>query len=208
MIALLLWTLLARPSAQARTPVDVVLMVDVSRSVAYGIVRPDRTLVHDAGVALASALEPGDAARVGTFGDAIVLDTTRLHDGASVRAAADALGDRLGGASPIWDALATAASALAVGAGRRAIVVVTDGRSTGNRLGFAEALDRLQRAHIPVFVVGLDRSRLPLPDPGARLITLAGATGGTCLFVERPVMGAAIARAVTVLRAGATATAR
>ena len=201
MIALLLCALLASRAAQAKAPLDVVVMVDVSHSVTFGLVKRDRTLLHDAGIALAGAIQSGDAARIGTFGDTIVLDRGRLRDAAAIRSAADGLGERIGGASPIWDALVTAASALADGSGRRGIVLVTDGRSTGNRIGFAEALDRLQRARIPVFVVSLDKSDRPLPDPGARLVKLAQATGGDCLFVDRPVMGAAIGRAVRALRA-------
>jgi Mg-chelatase subunit ChlD len=205
MTALLLAAVIASQAARPAVPldvVDVVLMVDVSHSVAYGVIKRDRLLLHDAGSALADAFEPGDAVRVGTFGREIVLDRTRLHDAAAIRAAADALGDRIGGASPIWDALVTAADALQDGTGRRAILLVTDGRSTANRIGFAEALDRLQRARVPVFVVSLDRNARPLPDPGARLTKLADTTGGTCLFVERPALAGAIRRAMTTLRAG------
>src|SRR5262249_27450626 len=140
-IVLLLSALLTGPAARAGSPLDVVVMVDVSHSVAVGVVKRDRALLHDAGIALAGALRPGDAARLGTFGDTIALDTTRLREAAAIRSAADALGERIGGASPIWYALVTAASALADGSGRRGIVLVTDGRSTGNRIGFAEALD-------------------------------------------------------------------
>jgi von Willebrand factor type A domain len=200
MIAIVLAALLAQAAAPPKPALDVVLMIDVSQSVAYGVVKRDRLLVSDAGAALADAMQPGDAARIGTFGDSIVLDTQRLHDGAAIRSAAAALGEHIGGASPIWDALLSAASALEDGSGRRAIVVVTDGRSTANRIGFAEALGRLQEARIPVFVVSLDRNARPVPDPGARLMKLAEATGGTCLFVERPAMSAAIDRAVRTLR--------
>jgi Mg-chelatase subunit ChlD len=201
MTCLVVAALLMQSSAPAASAVDLVMMVDVSRSVAYGVIRPDRTLLSDVGSAVAASLGPGDTIRIGTFGDAIVLDETPLRDAAAVRAAATALGEHLGGASPIWDALVTAASTLSNAGRRRAIVVVTDGRSSGNRLGFAEAVERLQAARIPVFVVAIDKSDRAIPDPGARLIKLAEATGGTCLFVERPVLGGAIRRAVQTLRA-------
>lgn len=202
MTALLLAAVLASQAARPAAPLDVVLMVDVSHSVAYGVIKRDRLLLHDAGSALADAFEPGDAVRVGTFAREIVLDRARLRDAAAIRTAADALGDRIGGASPIWDALLTAADALQDGTGRRAILLVTDGRSTANRVGFEEALERLRRARVPVFVVSLDRNAKPLPDPGARLTKLAETTGGTCLFVERPALAGAVRRAMTTLRAG------
>jgi Mg-chelatase subunit ChlD len=208
MTAALLAALLVWQSAGPSAPLDVVLMVDVSHSMTFGLVRRDRVLVPDAAVALAAAFEPGDAARVGAFGDGITLDLTRLRSADAVRDVAYTLGEQIGGASPIWDALLAAAAALEDGSGRRGIVLVTDGRSTGNRVGFVEALGRLTRTRIPIFIVSLDKSDRPLPDPGARLMRLADATGGTCVFVDRPALAGAIARAVRALRAGPVATAR
>ena len=201
MTMLLLCALLAGLEAQARPAVDVVLMVDVSQSVTYGTIKRDRTLVHDAGDALAAAMVAGDTARVGTFGETILLDPARLSDGAAVRAAADALTEKVGGGSPLWDALVTAAQSLENANGRRGIVVITDGRSTANRIGFADALARLEHARVPVHVVAFDKSDRAIPDPGKRLIQIAKATGGDCVFVERPAIAGAVARAVAALRA-------
>ena len=136
-----------------------------------------------------------------TFGDEITIDPTRLREADAVRAAAARLGERVGGRSPIWDALVTAAAAFDDSPGARGIIVLTDGRSTGNRIGFADALAQLRSRRVPVFVVSLDRSARPIPDPGARLEQLARETGGTCLFVDRPALPAAIKRSVGSLRA-------
>ena len=202
MSALALLALLALPAAQAATrPANVVLIVDVSHSVTYGIVKRDRTLVLDAASALAAAMQAGDTARVGTFGDEITIEPTPLKDADAVRAAGARLAERIGGRSPIWDALVAAAETLEGAEAPRGIIVLTDGRSTGNRIGFADAVDQLKRARIPIFVVSLDKSDRPIPDPGARLEQLAAATGGTCLFVDRPALPAAITRSVSSLRA-------
>jgi Mg-chelatase subunit ChlD len=187
--------------APQRAPLDVVLMVDVSHSMTYGFIKRDRGLVPAAASALADALEPGDVARVGTFGSDITIDPAPLGDPAAIRTAAAALGERIGGPSPLWDALDAAARALAASDGRRAIVVVTDGRTSGNRLGFEDTRAALARAGVPVFVVSLDKSDRALPDPGARLERIAAATGGTCVFVERGALPGAIKRAVGTLRA-------
>jgi len=201
MSAVALLALLALPAAQAATrPANVVLIVDVSHSVTYGIVKRDRTLVVDAASALAAAMQAGDTARVGTFGDEITIEPAPLKDADAVRAAGARLAERIGGRSPIWDALVAAAGTLEGAGAPRGIIVLTDGRSTGNRIGFADAVDRLKRARIPVFVVSLDKSDRPIPDPGARLEQLAAATGGTCLFVDRPALPAAIKRSVSSLR--------
>jgi len=201
MSAVALLALLALPAAQAATrPANVVLIVDVSHSVTYGIVKRDRTLVVDAASALAAAMQAGDTARVGTFGDEITIEPAPLKDADAVRAAGARLAERIGGRSPIWDALVAAAGTLEGAAAPRGIIVLTDGRSTGNRIGFADAVDQLKRAGIPVFVVSLDKSDRPIPDPGARLEQLAAATGGTCLFVDRPALSAAIKRSVSSLR--------
>ena len=202
---LVAWLLSQAPAA---APVDVILMVDVSRSVSYGLIRRDRRLLPDAGGALASAVQPGDAVRIGTFGTEILLNPAPLLDGAAIRNEAESLAERAGGASPIWDALLAASRALGDSGTRRGIVVVTDGRSSGNRVGFAEMVERLQRARIPVFVVSLDKGGEAFPDPGARLTQLANATGGTCLYVERPAMAPAIVRSIGTLRAGLSGTAR
>jgi von Willebrand factor type A domain len=197
----LLGALLIQAPVRSTRAVDVVMMVDVSHSVTFGVIKRDRRLMPELGEALAEALESGDTARIGTAGDAIVLDTVPLRDGAAIRAKADALGTHIGGASPIWDALVTAASALPDSSGRRGIILVTDGRSTGNKIGFADMLERVKASGIPVFVVSIDKSDKLEPDPGARLLALAKATGGTCLFVERPALRGAIMRAVHTLRA-------
>jgi len=185
---------------QSARPASLVLLVDVSDSLATGVIKQDRALVAEVTDALAAALQPGDTVHVGTFGDAITIDPVALDSADAVREAGARLGGRLGGGSPIWDALVAAAAVLDGTPMPRGIIILTDGRSNGNRVGFAEALARLRQLRVPVFVVSLDKSNRPIPDPGARLEQLARDTGGTCLFVERAALPAAIARSVSSLR--------
>lgn len=59
------------------------------------------------------------------------------------------------GNAPIWDAVDLAVQALAREAGRRrAIVLVTDGLASGNRIGLDAAIDRAADDDVAVFVVG------------------------------------------------------
>ena len=123
-----------------------------------------------------------------------------MSGAAAVAQAAAGFADTIGGSSPLWDALDTAATALEGATGRRAIIVVTDGRSTANRIGFAEILGRLERDRLPVFVVALDLRGVAGQDPAIRLRQLAEKTGGRYLFVKRGGVGVVIKRAVAFLR--------
>jgi hypothetical protein len=189
-------------SQPSRVGLDLVLMLDVSQSVSHpGFFKTDRTLPPEAGAAIASVMEPHDRVRLGVFGAAIEMTPEPLS-GAALTQAAAAFGasEAVGGPSPVWDALDHAATALADSTGRRAIIVVTDGRSTANRIGFADILQRLERERLPVYVVMLDLKRSPLPDPGVRMRQLAERTGGSVIVVKREGAWAGIKRAVALIR--------
>lgn len=82
-------------------------------------------------------------------------------------------------ASPLWDALDAVLTSLGGTSGHRAIVVVTDGRTTGNALSFAEILRRLEQARVPVFFICAERPKeLRVADPSVRLRRIATTTGG------------------------------
>jgi uncharacterized protein with von Willebrand factor type A (vWA) domain len=167
----------------AQTPppaLRIVLLVDTSDSMTSRnpFRRGDRTLLTDAAVALATALRPDEAVSVDTFGPAINVSQAMLRR-EEIVPAADALNDRTGGASPLWDALDAAVHSLDGVTTRRAIVVVTDGRTTGNNLSFAEIRLRLQQARVPVFFICAERPKQArIADPSVRLREIATATGG------------------------------
>ena len=58
------------------------------------------------------------------------------------------------GGSPAWDAVDEAVTVLESEPGRRAIILVTDGRSTGNVRSLDEAIRHATEAGVSVFVVG------------------------------------------------------
>jgi hypothetical protein len=169
---------------------DLVLMIDVSHSVSHpGFFKTDRDLVPQAAAAIARVLKPDDRVRLGAFGTTIAI-------GADV----STLVGVTGGPSPLWDALDTSRLALTDATGRRGIIVVTDGRSTANRIGFAEILARLERDRLPVFVVALDLEMRATPDPSIRMRQLAERTGGDYIVVKRQGIAAGITHAVALLR--------
>jgi hypothetical protein len=137
----------------------------------------DRTLLTDAAVALAGALRPDERAWLHSFGPEIRIGRTAITR-EELALAADAANDGTGGASPLWDALHAAVRSID-GDGRRAIIVVTDGRTTGNTLSFAEILRRLEQAGVPVFFLCAERPKqASVADPSVRLRRIAAATGG------------------------------
>jgi Mg-chelatase subunit ChlD len=189
-------------------PIDVVLMVDVSGSITQGVFKRDASLITDAAAALASAMAPGDTARVGTFGSEVRLNPEPLRDPEAVHTAARALTAMIGGASPLWDALDVSAVVLSTAGSRRGIIVLTDGRSSANKTSFADALTKLEHARVAVFAIGLESGGAPEPNPTARLSFLADVTGGAYRPAKRKEVEAAVTQAVAGLRAAPSATAR
>jgi len=96
------------------------------------------------------------------------------------------------GPSPIWDALWTTAELLEREPGHRAMVLITDGKTSGNVHGFAETLHELCLRRIAVSVIA-EGAREFIPQgpnlgvsvrPDARLRQLAEETGGAFSFDE------------------------
>ena len=96
------------------------------------------------------------------------------------------------GPSPIWDATAETVRTMSADAGKRAIVLVTDGLASGNRVGATDAAFAARWAGIPVTVVAAE-SVLPAQsmsvigrDPLTALSELARMSGGRFL-VDRAI---------------------
>ena len=142
-------------AAQQMTHLRLVMLVDTSGSMTNDVPfrRGDRTFLTDATAGFEAAVRPGESPSITTFGH--------------------------GGASPLWDALDGAVRSLDGVSGPRAILVITDGRTTGNTLSFAEILQRLRQARVPVFFICAERPKdLEVADPSTRLRELAAASGG------------------------------
>ncbi|MEX2661122.1 MAG: hypothetical protein WD227_04290, partial [Vicinamibacterales bacterium] len=152
-------------------------------------------------------LEPGDRLRLATISRQFRVSGTFAGDRAELtRAAREVLNvpdaDRYG-PSRIWDAVDEALTILKEERGRRAIVLVTDGMPTGNRLGLSHVQGRADLLGIPIYVLHQalnfrargyrleDRSSNPwmfLSNPlgnsaGGMIKSLADASGGA-YFVE------------------------
>jgi hypothetical protein len=141
---------------------------------------------------------PPDRVRVGGLARTLVLSPRFATEQAELRLATRLAldvprADRIG-PSPLWDGVETAVQALEAERGRRAIVMVTDGRSTGNVHGMAEVTNHAVFADVSINVIGAptgmflrqDESTYARVRPTVLLEQMAGATGGAYAEVRGP----------------------
>lgn len=174
-------------------PLTLVMLVDVSASMSRLTLKDDdgfgRTLE-----AFVADLQPGDRASLGRIssepatsgplsGDRAML----LRDVSNVLNVRDS--DRFG-PSPLWDALAAAIERLSREAGSRAVLLWTDGLSTGNHVGLNDVIDRATSEGVSVhFIVQRSAMRRSRGSRGwnndldfcAPVSSVSDATGGLCL---------------------------
>jgi Ca-activated chloride channel family protein len=178
-------------AAEADPVLSIVLLFDTSASV-DGVTRRsevrasvEKWFLH--------RLEPRDRIHIGSFARETVIGPALSGNSkdliGAIRKALDPREADTLGPSPVWDALAAAVATLANAEGRRAVLLLTDGRATGNRLSLEEAEARAVAAGVAVSVVGEDREMTIAQDattgvrvrPGVALARIANITGGLYL---------------------------
>jgi Ca-activated chloride channel homolog len=106
---------------------------------------------------LLPSLQPGDRVRLGTISRQLRLSDWFPGDSTAFRAAARQVlsvpDDDRYGPSPIWDGVDDALTILEREPGDRAIVLVTDGMPTGNKVGLSSIRRRAADLGIPIFVL-------------------------------------------------------
>jgi hypothetical protein len=171
-------------SIRARGSLSLAVLLDTSRTVRW-----DRDGLGEQLLALQKTLRPGDRLRLSTVGGrafstpfrAEVPDLKR-----DVRRALDQGDDDGYGATPLWDALHDAITVLAREPEPRAILLLSDGRATGNRHGLVEIADYAMAHHVLVHVIvrhAAQRIRQSaesavLVQPAAPIEVMAIYTGG------------------------------
>jgi Ca-activated chloride channel family protein len=172
-------------------PISIIMMLDMSGSMLGHV-----TVLRNAAVQMFTRLEAGDKARVGSFGDRIVISPTFTKD-------VDTLIRTLwfdlkpGGSTPLWGAINAAMAGLAQVDGRRVVLVLSDGKNsprTMNGLAMGPTLEdvirRAEAEDFMVYSIGMRsrsaRLRSPgesdEPDPGLR--QLAHDSGGGYIELE------------------------
>lgn len=177
--------------------VTAALLVDVSASMHFTNALMDRAVQE-----LAKSMRPGDRIRLGAFAAKMFLGTQIATDGTLVPKQFRQLLLKLEdedtlGPSPIWDAAWTAAGSLVDTPGPRAVILLTDGRATGNRLALGDLAEGAAAAGVAMHSVVRAMRRMPIHQSGktavivqpqVALARLADYTGGTCTeaFDELP----------------------
>jgi len=145
--------------------------------------------------ALDGILEPSDRVRFGRIARTVVFGP-EFVSGDDVGRASHVLAlpdaDRYG-PSPIWDAAGTALELLAGERGRRAVIIWTDGRASGNQWSRHDVARRAAELGIPIHVVsGPTETIIRLTEttgvrirPSVYLGWLAAKTGGQFHLVPR-----------------------
>jgi VWFA-related protein len=200
-------------AAGTERPLSLVLLFDVSSSMDSVL---ERSVLRKAVERhVVERLQPSDRVHVGSFARTIAIGPGIAGDaralGAAVRKALDPRREETLGPSPIWDAVDAAVTVLNGAPGRRGVLLITDGRATGNRLSTEEAGRRAVAAAVTISVIGEDRELVLRQDestgvrirPGAALEWLAKVTGG--LYQREAAYPAApgppLERAIAELRA-------
>jgi VWFA-related protein len=158
-------------------PVSLVMALDRS-----GSMRADEEGVRAAAGAFIDALRPEDALGVVSFADNVELQADVATHRTWSRLAVQQY--TTSGGTALYDAIALALDRLATVTGRRAIVVLTDGRdennpgtAPGSRHTLADIVERLERTDVAVFAIGLG----PKVDRPT-LEALAEVSGGESYF--------------------------
>jgi VWFA-related protein len=134
-------------------PITIVVMLDRS-----GSVRAHFDLVRDAAKAFVANLLPDDRARIGSFADSIRIGPDRFtSDQQELTRILDH--DLLpAGGTPLWNATSSALDALSAEAGRRVVLIFTDGWDTpglGRNISYEALLQRVQREETMLYAIGL-----------------------------------------------------
>jgi Ca-activated chloride channel family protein len=180
--------------APARVPITIALLVDTSSSMRLGG-RID--FARRGAETFLGTVTPDDRLLVLSFDDALKGNREPTTDRKALKERIDAL--VAGGGTALYDALFQTAELLTGLEGRRAIVLLSDGRDQaleenepGSLHVFEEALERVQRSEAAVYAIGLGPRLDQEMDLERRrsvkdlLTLLAAQTGGRIYLPQRP----------------------
>lgn len=161
----------------ARDPLALVVAIDISGSMRGDPLKKARLAASN----FVGRFDTADQVSPVQFDDRIELVTAFTTDKDAVIAAIKALRPRSDTA--LYDVVAYSVERLTPLAGRRAVIVLTDGRDTASvKNKLKDSVAAASEANIPVFVVGLDSPQFT-PEAMERI---SSGTGGDYLFAPNP----------------------
>jgi hypothetical protein len=170
-------------------PVSAVVLFDWSSSMQSAFGRPIERMgrgqiltpgfFDDVARRIARILEPPDRVRFASFGKAVTIGPeVRRNDKSAVKALRDVF--QSDGPSPIWDAIDQSFTALEAWPGPTGVIVVSDGRASGNDKGLSDVVNHAARSGAAVYPLAVSQGSWLSHASGYRgLKQIADASGGT-----------------------------
>ena len=180
-------------------PVSVVVMVDITASTLWpgpeGGLGIEKALNDD----LLAQFRKEERVRFASVGRRVVMASAfttdrRLTRQGLIEAIAPRPEERTG-PSPVWDALDAALSALEPEPGRRAVILLSDGKATANHKDLSDVGERAIALGIPISTVNTGQGPMILAQaskqnalvrPGLAMERLSEATGGLAEMMATP----------------------
>lgn len=161
----------------ANLPLSIGLAIDTSESM-----RPRMAEAQKAASAFfADVLHPGDKAFVVAFDLRPEMVQKWSPNGGDLTAGLAKL--RTGDSTALHDAVAFSLYNFAGVKGRRALVVLTDGRDTSSKLTFDQTLEYARRAGVPIYGIGIGIAPTAV-DVRFNFGKLCNETGGTVFYID------------------------
>jgi Ca-activated chloride channel homolog len=162
--------------ASENVPLELLVAIDISGSMA-----PSMPKLKSAVTAFLTAVPPKDRVTLLAFNDGIFSLATRATEAAQRIKAVDGLSAF--GTTSLYDAIIDGVGRLGHEAGRKAMIVFTDGEDEGSHAPIDEVERRLQGSDVTLYMIAQGRgtSLAPLQKIIQRL---AVPTGGRALFTE------------------------
>jgi Ca-activated chloride channel family protein len=161
-------------------PIYAGILLDTSASMAEG--KKLEQAVSGALRFFQKVITPKDRAAVITFSDQASL-AVRFTSQEPVLAGGLA-GLTAAGNTALYDSLIYALYYFGGVKGKRAIIILSDGKDEGSRQTFTEALEYARRSGVALYTIGIDLSTAD-NDARLKLSRLADETGGRFFFIER-----------------------
>jgi VWFA-related protein len=158
--------------------VSCVLLLDTTGSMLFSL-----PALKNAALRLIAELRPEDSVAVYNFSNNITELQPFTTDKSSAKKAV--LGTRAFGDTALYDALARVGQDLAGRAGKKVIVLFTDGKDNASTLNAESAIQRAKAAGVPVYTIAQGEA-IGQKDLLEQLQSISKATGGVAFVVEKP----------------------
>jgi len=158
--------------------VSCVLLLDTTGSMLFAL-----PALKNAALRLIAELRPEDSVAVYNFSDTITELQPFTNDKSSAKRAV--LGTQAFGDTALYDALARVGQDLSGRAGKKVIVLFTDGKDNASTLNADSAIQRAKAAGVPVYTIAQGEA-IGQKDLLEQLQSISKATGGVAFVVGKP----------------------